>query len=98
VAAYLGWDGYEGTTSTQRPSQHSQNIASEQLTSSLMASIGDIVERGAADGRDVDSELRAAVRRAVLEGVVAGYDMNRHEEEEDGQRHTRRRVDHDQKQ
>ncbi|GLB40205.1 putative ankyrin repeats (many copies) [Lyophyllum shimeji] len=59
----------------QSPSQHQQNAASEQLTDALMASVEDIMHRAAAEGREPDDELREAVGRAVLEGVVTGYQM-----------------------
>ncbi|KAG2076703.1 hypothetical protein BDR04DRAFT_1003113 [Suillus decipiens] len=58
-----------------RPSQHQQNIATESLTSSLMQSVHDIMQRSEADGRDPDEELRQVVGRTVLEGVMAGYEM-----------------------
>ncbi|KAL1662697.1 ankyrin repeat-containing domain protein [Schizophyllum commune] len=61
----------------QQPSQHSQNAASEALTSNLMASVQDIMARAEAEGREPDEdELRAAVSRTVLEGVVQGFDMS----------------------
>jgi len=58
------------------PSQHSQNVASELLTSSLMDSVQDIMDRAEREGRDPEEELRAAVSRTVLEGVVTGYQMS----------------------
>jgi len=59
----------------QQPSQHQQNIASEELTSSLMQSVQDIMRRAEAEGRDPDAELREVVGRTVLEGVLTGYEM-----------------------
>lgn len=59
-----------------QPSQHSQNVASEQLTSALMESVRHIMERAEAEGIDPEQELHQAVTRAVLEGVVTGYDMS----------------------
>jgi hypothetical protein len=64
-----------GAVTTSQPSQHQQNIATESLTSSLMQSVHDIMERSEADGRDPDEELRQVVGRTVLEGVIAGYEM-----------------------
>ncbi|KAG2133651.1 uncharacterized protein EDB93DRAFT_1093111 [Suillus bovinus] len=61
--------------SPSRPSQYQQNIATESLTSSLMQSVHDIMQRSEADGRDPDEELRQVVGRTVLEGVIAGYEM-----------------------
>lgn len=58
------------------PSQHSQNIASEQLTSALMTSVQEIMERAEADGQDPEEELRQLVSRTVLEGVIAGFEMS----------------------
>jgi hypothetical protein len=57
------------------PSQHQQNIASETLTSSLIASVRDIMQRAEAENRDPDEELREAVGRHVLEGVATGFEM-----------------------
>ncbi|KAG1804784.1 ankyrin repeat-containing domain protein [Suillus plorans] len=64
-----------GAVSPSRPSQYQQDIATESLTSSLMQSVHDIMQRSEADGRDPDEELRQVVGRIVFEGVVAGYDM-----------------------
>ncbi|KZT07626.1 ankyrin [Laetiporus sulphureus 93-53] len=63
-------------TASQQPSQYAQNIASEQLTSSLMESVQDIMQRASAEGRDPEEELRQAVGRTVLEGMVTGYGMS----------------------
>lgn len=51
-------------------------MASERLTSSLMGQLGNIAQNETAgdEGRR-DEELRQAVTRAVLEGVIAGYGM-----------------------
>lgn len=57
------------------PSQYAQEQASETLTSSLMDSVQDIMQRAEAEGRDPDAELREAVGRAVLQGVVTGYEL-----------------------
>lgn len=64
----------------QQPSQHQQNIASDELTSSLMRSVQDIMERAEAEGRDPDEELRQVVGRTVLEGVLTGYEMTTDED------------------
>ncbi|PPQ76478.1 hypothetical protein CVT26_012553 [Gymnopilus dilepis] len=57
------------------PSQHSQEMASEQLTTSLMSSVQEIMQRAENEGRDPEEELRQAVGRHVLEGVLTGYGM-----------------------
>lgn len=64
------------TPSLNNPSQHAQNEASEQLTSSLMQSVQDIMMRAEADGHDPEAELRQVVERTVLEGVMTGYDLS----------------------
>ena len=78
---------YLETTSTasisaphNQPSQHSQHVASEQLTSALMASVQEIMQRAEAENRDPEEELRQAVSRTVLEGVVTGFEMSTEEE------------------
>ena len=59
------------------PSQHSQNAASEQLTSDLMTSLQELAQQTEAEGRDpLEEELRQAVGRAVLEGMLTGYEMS----------------------
>ncbi|KAF8899936.1 ankyrin repeat-containing domain protein [Gymnopilus junonius] len=60
---------------TAPPSQHSQEMASERLTTSLMSSVQEIMQRAEAEGRDPEEELTRAVGRHVLEGVVTGYGM-----------------------
>ncbi|KAG6830643.1 hypothetical protein H0H92_015540 [Tricholoma furcatifolium] len=57
------------------PSQHAQNAEAEQLTSALMASVAEIMQRAEAEGRDPEEELRAVVSRTVAEGVLAGYQL-----------------------
>lgn len=59
-----------------RLSQHSQDAASETLTSALIHSVSDIMQRAEAEGTDPDEELRAAVSRTVLEGVFTGYELS----------------------
>ncbi|KAI5982322.1 ankyrin repeat-containing domain protein [Pisolithus albus] len=59
-----------------QPSQHQQDTASETLTSALMQSVRDIMQRAETDATNPDEELRQAVSRAVLEGVLAGYEMS----------------------
>jgi hypothetical protein len=61
---------------TTLPSQHSQDAASEQLTSSLMSSVQQIMERAQAEGRDPEEELRQVVSRTVFEGVLTGFEMS----------------------
>jgi hypothetical protein len=82
IASYLE------TTSTasmpaprNQPSQHSQHVASEQLTSALMASVQEIMQRAEVENRDPEEELRQAVSRTVLEGVVTGFEMSNEEED-----------------
>jgi len=58
------------------PSQHSQNAASEQLTSALMTSVQEIMERAEAEGRDPEDDIRQLVSRTVLEGVATGFEMS----------------------
>ena len=58
------------------PSQHSQNAASEHLTSQLMSSVQEIMERAEAEGRDPEEELHQAVSRTVFEGVLTGFEMS----------------------
>ncbi|KAJ3543595.1 hypothetical protein NMY22_g3087 [Coprinellus aureogranulatus] len=81
VAAYLQSvmsQTHPVSTATQpsHPSQHSQNVASEQLTSALMESVRGIMERADAEGIDPEQELHQAVTRAVLSGMVTGYEMS----------------------
>ncbi|KAF8440536.1 ankyrin repeat-containing domain protein [Boletus edulis BED1] len=57
-------------------SQHSQNAASETLTSNLIQSVSDIMQRAEAQGTDPDQELRAAVSQTVLDGVLTGYELS----------------------
>lgn len=57
------------------PSEYQQNAASEQMTDALMTSVQEIMQRAEVDGNDPDQELRQLVQRAVLEGVITGYEM-----------------------
>ncbi|KAJ6513331.1 ankyrin repeat-containing domain protein [Mycena sanguinolenta] len=68
----------------QQPSQHEQELASEQLTSALMSSVEEIMRRAEAEGRDPEEELRQVVSRTVLEGVVTGYAMSEPVEDDRG--------------
>ncbi|TFK28087.1 ankyrin [Coprinopsis marcescibilis] len=61
--------------SVVQPSQHSQDVASETLTSGLIASVQDILRRAEEEGRDPDEELQQAVARAVLDGLATGYQL-----------------------
>jgi len=66
----------ENRVSSQPPSQHSQEAASERLTSSLMSQLRDIAQNEmAGDESHRDEELRQAVGRVVLEGMITGYGM-----------------------
>lgn len=61
----------------EQPSQHAQNVASENLTSSLLQDVQDVMQRAEAEGREAsDEELRQIVSRAVIEGMVTGYGMS----------------------
>ncbi|RDX42124.1 ankyrin [Lentinus brumalis] len=65
------------TSAPEQPSQHAQNVASENLTSSLLQSVQAVMQRAEAEGREAsDDELRQIVSRAVIEGVVTGYGMS----------------------
>ncbi|KIJ12821.1 hypothetical protein PAXINDRAFT_177119 [Paxillus involutus ATCC 200175] len=70
-------------TSDLQPSQHLQNAASDTLTSSLIQSVHDIMQRAEAEGTNPDQALRAAVSRTVLEGVLAGYEMSTRDDADD---------------
>ncbi|THH31430.1 hypothetical protein EUX98_g2752 [Antrodiella citrinella] len=59
------------------PSQHAQNQVTESLTTSLLDSVQDIMNRAEAEGRDPDEELRQVVGRTVLSGMATGYEMSR---------------------
>lgn len=58
------------------PSEHAQNQASETLTSTLLESVQEIIQRAEAEGRDPDEELRAVVGRTVLQGMATGYGLS----------------------
>jgi len=78
VASYLQTTLTPETQTVQvasQPSQHLQNIASEHLTSALMSSVQDIIQRAEAEGRDPEEEIRQIVSQTVLEGVVTGFDL-----------------------
>ncbi|KAJ7052636.1 hypothetical protein C8F01DRAFT_1170681 [Mycena amicta] len=66
----------------QQPSQRSQNLASEELTSALMASVAEILQRAEEEGRDPDEELKALVGETIMEGLELGYNMSEMIEEE----------------
>ncbi|KAL0954807.1 hypothetical protein HGRIS_003754 [Hohenbuehelia grisea] len=73
-----------------QPSQHQQNAATEELTSQLMTDVHSILARADADGREPDeAELRAAVSRAVLDGVVTGFDLSQNPDAAEHQGHPR---------
>lgn len=64
------------STSNQTPSQHAQNQISEHLTSSLLQNVQGIMQRAEDEGREPDEEeLRQAVGRTVLEGMLTGYGL-----------------------
>jgi len=84
--------GASESRNPQPPSQHQQNKASEELTSSLMQSVQAMMQRADAEGRDPETELREVVGRTVLEGVLTGYEMTRYEDEhgDDGRGNVKR--------
>jgi len=59
-----------------------------------MSTVHEIMERSERDGTDPDEELRAAVSRTVIEGVVTGFDLgeaaNAIRREDDGHDGTKR--------
>ncbi|TDL19957.1 ankyrin [Rickenella mellea] len=71
-----GANGAEPPSIQHASMQDSQNAASDELTSTLMASAQDILQRAEAEGRDAEPELRDLVERTVFEGVLRGYDMS----------------------
>ncbi|KZT22368.1 ankyrin [Neolentinus lepideus HHB14362 ss-1] len=73
-------------SSSQQPSQHAQNLASENLTSSLLVSAHEIMQRAEAEGRDPEEELRRVVGQTVLEGMATGYGLGQNAELGDEQR------------
>ncbi|KAI6117251.1 ankyrin repeat-containing domain protein [Pisolithus croceorrhizus] len=80
-----------------QPSQHQQDAASETLTLALMQSVQDIMRWAETDDTDPDEELRQAVSRAVLEGVLAGYEMSNQQgqSEQDSESFKRPRTEGD---
>lgn len=65
------------------PSQYQQDAASESLTSELLLSVQNVMQRAEAAGTDPDEELREVVGRAVLGGVLTGYQMSEPQAESD---------------
>jgi uncharacterized protein len=61
----------------EQPSQHSQEAASERLTSLLIGQLDEIAKREGEAGDEGEREeaLRQAVSRAVVESMVTGYTM-----------------------
>lgn len=58
------------------PSQYVQEQVSNTLTTSLIQDVTVIANEAEREGRDIDEEaLRAAVSRAVMGGVLTGFDM-----------------------
>jgi len=86
LTASLATDAPDISNPMVQPSQHSQEAASERLTSSLMTQLSDIVQRGeeVGDGSHGEEELRRVVRGAVLEGVVTGYSMTNNGDDDIG--------------
>ncbi|KDQ57188.1 hypothetical protein JAAARDRAFT_35792 [Jaapia argillacea MUCL 33604] len=80
IASYLhshlaNVQGASAPATINHPSQHAQDVASENLTSSLMESVHGIMQRAEAEGTDPDEELRRVVGQTVLEGMITGYGM-----------------------
>jgi len=59
-----------------------------------MSTVQEIMERSEREGTDPDEELRAAVGRTVIEGVVTGFDLgeaaNAVRRQDDGHDETKR--------
>lgn len=52
-------------------------MVSENLTSSLLYSVHDVMQRAEAEGREAsEEELRQVVGNAVIEGVIVGYGLS----------------------
>ncbi|PFH53049.1 hypothetical protein AMATHDRAFT_79225 [Amanita thiersii Skay4041] len=68
-----------------QPSQHHQEAVSEELTSQLMASVHDIMQRAEEEGRDPEEELRQVIGRTVVDSIVTGYGMTTREGENRGE-------------
>lgn len=87
VAAYLQSVGSAAPNTNApsgghaQPSQYSENVASEQLTSTLVERAREILQRAEAEGRDPEEELRQVVGETVLQGVLTGYDLGAQVEE-----------------
>ncbi|KAF8322540.1 ankyrin [Clavulina sp. PMI_390] len=67
---------------SQLPSEHATEVASERLTADLLASVRELASASAVnpDGttrEPTEEEIRAAVERVVLQGVVTGHEMGR---------------------
>ncbi|KAK2462977.1 hypothetical protein APHAL10511_005029 [Amanita phalloides] len=93
VADYLRSLTSSSTRGSQ-PSQYQQELVSDQLTSQLMDSVQDIMQRAEQNGREPDDELRQAVSRVVLDGVTTGYNIAAGESTdatEESSRHKRQR-------
>ena len=64
------------------PSQYQQDAASESLESELLLSMQDIIQCAEAAGTDPEEGLREVVSRAVLGGVLRGYQMSDQRDQE----------------
>jgi len=49
-----------------------------------MASVHEVMQRAEAEGRDPDHDLRQVVSRAVLQGVVTGFQMSTDTDTDEG--------------
>lgn len=58
------------------PCEYDQHVASEQLTSQLLASVHDVMQNAEVEGKEPDDDLRQVVTRAVLDGVTIGHQMS----------------------
>ncbi|KAK7044233.1 hypothetical protein VNI00_007955 [Paramarasmius palmivorus] len=65
----------QSTTQNTTQSQYAQNVASEQLTTNLLASIQQLADQGVPQDQ-IEDELRRLVGETVLQGLVGGYAMS----------------------
>lgn len=54
------------------PSEYAQQQVTDVLTEELMRSVGEVMARAEAEGRDPESELTELVQKAVLQSMLAG--------------------------
>lgn len=66
---------------------------SEQLTTQLMDSVQEIMQRAEEEGRDPDQELKDAISKTVLDGVAKGHDLAAGDAAHDSLQTKRQRLD-----